>query len=70
MPRLFLVVRFDQPLNRCGYLNNGNQCFTVTTTQAISLIDLKDSAKLNEVKTIDYVYEIENIFSVNLTRTI
>jgi hypothetical protein len=25
---------------------------------------------LNEVKTIDYVYEIENIFSVNLTRTI
>ncbi|CAK60444.1 unnamed protein product (macronuclear) [Paramecium tetraurelia] len=45
-----MMIRFDQPLNSCGYWNNF--CFCVTTTNQITILDQQNDQKLYQFQAI------------------
>ncbi|CAD8076802.1 unnamed protein product [Paramecium sonneborni] len=47
---LQMMIRFDQPLNSCGYWNN--LCFCVTTTNQITILDQQNDQKLYQFQAI------------------
>lgn len=47
------MIRFEEPLNSCDYLNE-SICYSISTSFAISMIDIKLGEKLKEVKTITH----------------